>query len=112
MCNELVNSTIHSSRKIRFRGCVTSRPLFRIQFLLVYRGALRAETEIDTKSIPRRFRASPHVRGTLVKPGDQILDPQVVVPYYPKNQKTDFLAIFGSFFWQFFPMGSTNIIVS
>ena len=67
-------------------------------------GALRAETEIDTKNIPRRFRASPHVRGTLVKPGDQILDPQVVVPYYTKNQKTDFLAIFS----QFLPLWPQN----
>ena len=74
--------------------------------------ALRAETEIDTKSIARRFCASLHVRGTLVKPGDQILDPQVVVPYYTKNQKTDFFAIFGPFSSSFLPIGSTYVIVS
>ena len=27
-----------------------------------------------------------------MKPGDQILDPQVVVPYYTKNSKTNFSA--------------------
>ena len=32
-----------------------------------------------------------------MKPGDQRLDPQVVVPYYTKNSKTDFWAFFALF---------------
>ena len=32
-----------------------------------------------------------------MKPGDQRLDPQVVVPCYTKNLKTDFWAFFGQF---------------
>ena len=45
-----------------------------------------------------------------MKPGDQRLEPQVVVPHYTKNSKTDFFGPFWVIFWQFLPIGSTHII--
>ena len=63
--------------------------------------ALQSKNSILTTKNFIRFHTSSYVRRTPMKPGDQRLAPQAVVPFCSKNEKTDFWAIFCPFFTVF-----------